>query len=208
MFENLNIGKMFNGMFGKVANNQCRLAIDGNIAVKTSTGYKTYNLTNKRLTNVSDFSFEASDFFFVMPTTKVAVGDIILVSNAPKCVISVDSAESQQITVIDYESSEIQQIVPEHHIFMGSTYFFAKIVSILGSANKKGSISMNKIFKMMMMSSMLNGNGQNNNGFANNGFANLMLMQSMLGGKSDMFDFDFDFAESSDEKPNENDCQK
>lgn len=36
------------------------------------------------------------------------------------------------------------------------------------------------------MSSMLNGNGQNNNGFVN-----LMLMQSMLGGKSDMFDFDF-----------------
>lgn len=197
MFENLNIGKTFNGLFGKVANNQCRLAIDGNIAVKTSTGYKTYNLANKRLTNVSDFSFDAGDFFFVMPTTKVAVGDIILVNNAPKCVIGVDEGESRQITAIDYESDEVQQIVPEHHIFMGSTYFFAKIVSILGSANKKGSISMNKIFKMMMMQSMLN--GQNNSNASNsnaNSFTNLMLMQSMFGGNDDMFDFGGLFGEN------------
>ena len=35
---------MFNGMFGKVAPNMCRLSMSGGIAVKTSTGYKTYKL--------------------------------------------------------------------------------------------------------------------------------------------------------------------
>lgn len=35
---------MFNGMFGKVANGMCRLSMNGGITVKTSNGYKTYDL--------------------------------------------------------------------------------------------------------------------------------------------------------------------
>ena len=48
---------MFNGMFGKVANGMCRLSMNGGIAVKTSNGYKTYNVEKKRLTNCDNFVF-------------------------------------------------------------------------------------------------------------------------------------------------------
>lgn len=48
---------MFNGMFGKVANGMCRLSMNGGIAVKTSAGYKTYNMKNNRLTNCNNFVF-------------------------------------------------------------------------------------------------------------------------------------------------------
>ena len=72
---------MFNGMFGKVANGMCRLSMNGGIAVKTSNGYKTYNVEKKRLTNCDNFVFNiGEEFFFVIPTNKVAIGDIILVA--------------------------------------------------------------------------------------------------------------------------------
>lgn len=35
---------MFNGMFGKIQNGMCRLSYTGGIAVKTSNGYKTYDV--------------------------------------------------------------------------------------------------------------------------------------------------------------------
>ena len=45
------MNEMFNGMFGKVANGMCRLSMNGGIAVKTTNGYKTYDLKKNRLTN-------------------------------------------------------------------------------------------------------------------------------------------------------------
>ena len=52
---------MFNGMFGKIQSGQCRLAMNGRIAVKTSTGYKTYDLKKNRLTNCNNFVFNGMD---------------------------------------------------------------------------------------------------------------------------------------------------
>lgn len=119
MFEN--IQNQFNGLFGKVKSGMCRLTINGNIAVQCSNGYKSYNIKKGTLTNVTNFCFNIGDeMFFVIPTNKVEVGDIILVSGKPKCVTAVDK---KIITVIDYENSEVRQIVPERHVFMGSTYF-------------------------------------------------------------------------------------
>lgn len=42
MFENV-----FNGMFGKIAPGMCRLSMSGGIAVKTNSGYKTYNIKSR-----------------------------------------------------------------------------------------------------------------------------------------------------------------
>lgn len=42
--------ELFNGMFGKVASGMCRLSMNGGIAVKTSGGYKTYDLMTNKLT--------------------------------------------------------------------------------------------------------------------------------------------------------------
>ena len=173
---------MFNGMFGKVSPGMCRLSMSGKIAIKTSTGYKTYNVKTGRLTNCSNFAFDiGEDFFFVIPTNKVSVGDIILVNGKPCAVIGI---EKNAIKTFSYEDSSIREIVPEHHVFMGNTYFYGKIVSMFGNAfGKKG--GMNNIFKYMMMSEMFKGKSSD--------MSSMMPMMMMMGGGiGDMFDGMFD----------------
>ena len=76
MFEN--IQNSFNGLFGKIAPGMCRLTMNGNIAVKCANGYKSYNVKKETLTNVTNFCFNVGDeMFFVIPTNKVEVGDIM-----------------------------------------------------------------------------------------------------------------------------------
>jgi hypothetical protein len=51
-------------------------------------------------------------------------------------------ADKNKITVINYEDSAIDTIVPERHMFMGNAYFYGKIVSMFGNdivKNKKKS---------------------------------------------------------------------
>ena len=148
--------KFFNGFFGKVQPGMCRLTMNGNIAIKCSNDiYRTYNDKQQRLTNVTNFCFDmGSELFFVIPTMKVSEGDIILVEGKPKYVIAISKA---YIEVVDYETSEIKKIVPERHVFMGSSYCYGKIVSMFGS-NFKGGRGLKKIMKMMMMSSLFGGN--------------------------------------------------
>lgn len=184
------MNEFMNGMFGKIAPGMCRLSMNGGIAVKTDSGYKSYNIDTGRLTNCSNFVFDiGEDFFFVIPTNKVKKGDIILVSGKPKCVIE---AQKDKITVINYEDSTIDTILPERHVFMGNTYFYGKIVSMFGDFKaKKGT---NKIMQYMMMSEMMKGNNGNNN--------NLLPFMMMGGNMGDMFSdmFDFDDEESEDEE--------
>lgn len=205
---------MFNGMFGKVQAGMCRITMNGGVAVKTSNGYKTYNLKRETLTNVTNFCFPMGDeFFFVVPTNKVAVGDIILVEKKPKCVIKVDK---KIITVIDYENSEVRQIVPERHVFMGATYFYGKIVSMLGNTLKGGN-GIGNVMKMAIMSSMFSGNkGSADSGsgmFGGMGdMGQMMAMSMMMGGKDnpfgDMFSGMFDnlsLSETEDEEDDDSD---
>lgn len=182
MFETTNL---FNGLCGKVQAGMCRLTMNGDIAVKCSNGYKTYSTKKGRLTNVTNFCFDiGSDFFFVIPTCKVAKGDIILVDGKPKCVIE-KQKDKDVITVIDYESSEIRQLVPERHVFMGSVYYYGKIVSMFGSSFKNGK-GMGNMFKMMMFSQMMN--GKSNTG----DMGSMMAMSMMMGGENNMFGGLFD----------------
>lgn len=195
MFENLQ--EQFGSMFGKLQPGMCKLTMNGNIAVKCSNGYKTYNVKKGTLTNVTNFCFNVDEMFFIIPTNKVAVGDIIIVAGRPKCVTAVDK---KIITVIDYENSEVRQVVPERHVFMGSTYFYGKIISMFGNAFKNGNGMQNAI-KMMMMSQMMGGNGANMN---NGGLGQMMAMSMMMGGGKNSpfdgaFDFDLGFDSSDDE---------
>lgn len=196
MFENLQ--NSFNGMFGKVAPGMCRLTMNGNIAVKCGNGYKSYNVSKGTLTNVTNFCFNIGDeMFFIIPTNKVDVGDIILINGKPKCVTS---ADKKIITVIDYENSEIRQIVPERHVFMGSTYFYGKIVSMFGNSFKGGK-GLGNIMKMMMFSQMMGGNNS-----SNNGLGQMMAMSMFMSDKNNNpFEgmFDFNLSEDDDtEKEN------
>lgn len=195
--------EMFNGMFGKVASGMCRLSMNGGIAVKTSNGYKTYNLKTNKLTNCNSFVFNiGEEFFFVIPTNHVKPGDIIIANGKPKCVIS---ADDNTIKVINYEDSAVQDILPERHVFMGNTYFYGKIVSMFGNDIGKGKGGANKLMSYMLMSQMMG--DKSNNAFGGMGNALPMLMLMGNGGVSNMFDgmfdFDFDGADEEDEDKEE-----
>lgn len=189
--------EMFNGMFGKIAQGMCRLSMSGGIAVKTSNGYKSYNVKTGRLTNCDSFVFDiGEEFFFVVPTNKVETGDIILVGGKPKCVVQ---AEKETITVINYEDSTVETILPERHVFMGSTYFYGKIVSMFGNDFMKGKKGMNKMMSYMVMSEMMKSSSAGSSNM-NSMFPMMMLMNG--GNMSDMFSGMFDgvFEDDTDEE--------
>lgn len=190
------MNNMLNGMFGKVAPGMCRLSMNGGIAVKTSNGYKTYNMKTGRLTNCDSFVFNiGEEFFFVIPTNKAEPGDILLVAGKPKCVIE---AEKNKLTVINYEDSTVETILPERHVFMGNTYFYGKIVSMFGGDLIKGKKGTNKIMQYMMLSEMMKGNSDNNSG---NGMNTMLPLMMMGGNMGSLFDgiFDFDGNENDEE---------
>lgn len=189
-------GDKIGKMFGKIGAGMCRLSINGEIAVKTDSGYKTYNFKTGRLTNCDQFVFDiGEEFFFVIPTNHVKEGDIILVDGKPRCVIEVDK---KKITAINYENSTVDTILPEHHMLLGNSYMYGKIVSLFGNNFKNGKGS-NNIFKYMMMSEMLKGGtGTNMN--------NMLPLMMMSGGSfENMFDgmFDFGFDDNEEEEDDE-----
>lgn len=195
----------FNGMFGKLGAGMCRLTMNGRIAVKTSGGYKSYNVKTGKLTNCSNFVFNiGDDFFFIIPTNKVDVGDIILVKGTPRCVIEVDK---KTLKVMNYEDMTIDTLVPERHVFMGNTYFYGKIVSLMGTNASKGKNGMKQMMQFMMMSQMMSGNtsgGMNMNG---NNMLPMMLM--MNGGSGSLFDGMLDgiFDFGADDTPEATDVE-
>lgn len=191
---------MFNGMFGKIQNGMCRLSYTGGIAVKTSNGYKTYDVKKGKLINCTNFALDiGNDFFFVIPTNKVEKRDIILVDGKPRCVIE---AGKDSIKVVNYENSTVENILPERHVFMGNTYFYGKIVSMFGNNFAKGKDGMSKMMSYMMMSEMLKGNGTN----SNNGMSAMLPFMMMNGsnGFADMFEGMFDFDEDVEDNEDEN----
>lgn len=185
------MNNMFNGMFGKVANGMARIGMNGEIAIRTSNGYKTYNVDTGTLVNCDDFAFDiGQDFFFIIPTNKVQRGDIILAGGKPCCVIEEHPAS---LKVLRYEDGAIQEVAVETHFFMGKQYFYGKIVSMFGNIAKDG--NMNNMMKYMMLSEMMkNGSSGNMN--------NMLPMMMMIGNNNfgNMFDglFDTDKKEMED----------
>lgn len=189
MFENI-----FNGMFAPVAPGYCKLSIKGQIAVRTKSGYKTYDVATGKLVNCDNFAFDADNMFWVIPTFKVEVGDIVLVSGRPHAVIEV---KDNSIRAFCYEDSTIVEVVPEHHVFMGKTYCYGKIFSPFTSL-AKGDDGMQNMMTMMMMSQMF-GNNKGNNNFM--GFNPMMFM--MMGKDNpmmSMFEGAFNFGEDAGAK--------
>ena len=176
----------FNGMFGKLGAGMCRLTMNGRIAVKTSGGYKSYNVKTGKLTNCSNFVFNiGDDFFFIIPTNKVDIGDIILVKGTPRCVIEVDK---KTLKVMNYEDMTIDTIVPERHVFMGNTYFYGKIVSLMGSNASKGKDGMKSMMQFMLMNQMMGGNANMTGAVYGSGSNMLPMMLMMSSGSGSIFD--------------------
>jgi hypothetical protein len=182
-------GNMFNGMFKPVARGYCKMGVDGQVAVKTSTGYKTFNIKNRKLTNCDNFAFDMDGAFWVVPTFKVECGDIVLVNGKPRCVIEVGA---NSIKTFSYEDSTVDEVIPEHHVFMGKTYCYGKIFSPFMNMTKDTG-TMQSMMQMMMMSQMFGGNAS----------GNMNPMMFMMMGKdnpfTDMFNGAFDFGFSTNE---------
>lgn len=186
------MNNMFNGMFGKVKNDMARISMNGDIAIHTSNGYKTYNVDTGALVNCDDFAFDiGQDFFFIIPTNKVQKGDIIIAGGKPCCVIE---ERPNSLKVLRYEDGAIQEVAIEKHFFMGKQYFYGKIVSMFGNIAKDG--NMNNMMKYMMLSEMMKGNNGN--------MSNMLPMMMLMGGGANPFDgmFDgmFDTTTATEEK--------
>lgn len=205
---------LFNGMFMKVQKGMCMLSPCG-IAVKTSAGYRSYNVKTGKLRNCDNMVFSFGDgMFFVIPASRVKPGDIILSGGKPACV---RKAGKDSIEVINYETAAVQTLLPERHIFMGNTWFYGKIVSLFGDgASICGRKNITKMMKFMMMGSLLESGGGTAAGAGGNGsitpaagFNTNMLIPLLLmksGGFDDLFGnlFEEDDSEYSDEDCEEN----
>ena len=188
---------MFNGIFGRIEPGMCRISMSGNIAIKTTNGYKSFDSKTGRLTNCDNFAFDiGEDFFFVIPTNKVEPGDIILAGGRPRCVLEVGKNE---IKTFCYEDSSISTIVPEHHMFMGKNYFYGKIISMFGEMGKgDGNKGIKQMMKFMMLKEMMGGKNGNNSGMA--GMMPMMALMGGFGGSNSFFDGMLDFDDSEDEE--------
>ena len=184
---------LFDGMCGKVAPGLCRLSMDGSIAVRTGAGYRSWDPARRRLVNCDSFVLDAGeDFFFVLPSNRVRTGDIILSGGAPRCVLSVNE---ETITAINYTDATVETLLPEHHIFMGNTYLYGKIVSLFGSGGVKGKKGMSRMMKYMMLSAMMKGK---EGGFP--GLVPLMIgMKGDFGFMEDLFDEPEETAEGEED---------
>lgn len=174
---------MFNNMFGNVKSGLCRISMDGKIAIKTTNGYKTYDVDTGSLVNCDDFAFDiGQDFFFIIPTNKVQKGDIILAGGKPCCVIE---ERPNSLKVLRYEDDAIQEVAIQKHFFMGKQYFYGKIVSLFGDISKNS--NMNNMMKYMMMSKMMKDTNNSN-------MSSMLPMMMLMGNNSfsDMFDGMFD----------------
>ncbi len=184
---------MLEGICGKVAPGLCRLSMSGNIAVKTRAGYRTWDPKTKRLTNCDSFVLDVGeDFFFVIPTNKVRPGDIILAGGTPRCVVS---AGDGTITAINFEDATVETLLPEHHVFMGSTYLYGRIVSLLGKNGVRGKKGTGRIMKYLLLSGMMKGR---------EGGAGSLLPLMFLGGKNDFMDDLLDFGDEEEPEKAEN----
>lgn len=185
---------VLNGMFGSVKAGLCRLTVDGGIAISTPTGYKTYDEKKGQFINCDEFVFDiGTEMFFVVPTNKVVKGDIIIASGDPRYVLNV---QDNMITVVNYKSGTIENILPERHIFLGKEYFYGKIVSMFGDFKKSG--GMRGVFKYMMISKLFSKDNTGNKGILDGN--NMLPMLMMMNGDTDLFSGLFSEIEDSNKK--------
>lgn len=202
---------MFNGMFMKVQKGMCMLSPCG-IAVKTSAGYRSYDVKTGKLRNCDNLVFSFGEgMFFVIPATKVKPGDIILNGGKPACV---RKAGKDSIEVINYETSVVETLLPERHVFMGNTWFYGRVVSLFGDgASICGKGNITRMMKFMMLSSMFEGGaaaaGAGTAGMAaaqNAGNMNMLMPLLLMkdGGLDDLFGNLFEGTDGTGDMDEEN----
>lgn len=179
---------MFNEKFGKVRGNQLALSYDGKIAVKNGNeDYVRYNAETSTVENIKDFVMNNNKFFFIMPVTEVAEGDIIKYNDGFYQVTKVNEAN---IAAINLKNSTMATIVRETIFGM---QFYAKVISLIDPStfgkDNNGMMAMMMlgdedmdIKELMMLQMMTN----SNKGGQANPMMMMLLMDDDMGGDDDM----------------------
>lgn len=188
-----------NAVIGKIQPGCCRLTINGNIAIKTSNGYKYYNAKTGNLTDCSNFVLDiCEDLFMLVPTRTLKPGYIILINGKPVYVL--ETLSKNRVKVMQYEDSSIKEVIPERHALLGRK-FYGRIVSLFGDGfGKKGGGFFKNMLKLKMMGAMMGGRGEDS-GFGGNTLPMMMLMN---GGSLDGL-FDGICGESEDDDDEDGD---
>lgn len=195
--EETNMFSNLGSSFGKIGSDQFRLSING-LAVKGKDGkYITFNPETRELVEVTTGFFDdMKDLLFLMPTTELEVGDIILHQNKPYYItVSKDNV----VKGIDFEDAIESTLVPKTNVF-GMKYY-TKVFNCLGTNNILGTdIASNPmmVYALMggkdfdlskiMMFQALSGQGKGIADFSENPIM-LMALMSNENGKNDLSDF-------------------
>lgn len=186
-----------NMKIGKIESELIRMSINGEIAVKVNNDYKYYDSKKKSLINTDQFIFDIGDeFFFMIPTNKINVGDIILVNNTPAYVLGI---ENDNIEILSYENGSINKILPEKHVILGETYMYSKVVSMLDNKN----MDSKQIMNYMLLNSLF-GNNKSNEKFANvtSSKINPLMLMMLMGNKDNFLSSIFNFNNDSNKDSN------
>ena len=195
--EDTNMFSNLGSSFGKIGSDQFRLSING-LAVKGKDGkYITFNPETRELVEVTTGFFDdMKDLLFLMPTTELEVGDIILHQNKPYYItVSKDNI----VKGIDFEDAIESTLVPKTNVF-GMKYY-TKVFNCLGTNNILGTdIASNPMMayalmggkdfdlSKIMMFQALSGQGKGIADFSENPIM-LMALMSNENGKNDLSDF-------------------
>ena len=195
--EETNMFSNLGSSFGKIGSDQFRLSING-LAVKGKDGkYVTFNPETRELVEVTTGFFDdMKDLLFLMPTTELEVGDIILHQNKPYYItVSKDNI----VKGIDFEDAIESTLVPKTNVF-GMKYY-TKVFNCLGTNNILGTdIASNPMMayalmggkdfdlSKIMMFQALSGQGKGIADFSENPIM-LMALMSNENGKNDLSDF-------------------
>lgn len=195
--EETNMFSNLGSSFGKIGSDQFRLSING-LAVKGKDGkYVTFNPETRELVEVTTGFFDdMKDLLFLMPTTELEVGDIILHQNKPYYItVSKDNV----VKGIDFEDAIESTLVPKTNVF-GMKYY-TKVFNCLGTNNILGTdITSNPMMayalmggkdfdlSKVMMFQALSGQGKGIADFSENPIM-LMALMSNENGKNDLSDF-------------------
>lgn len=114
--------------FGKVADGVLRMSYKSGIAVRTSNGYRVYDVNTGKLDNVTDLCMDLPGMFYTVPCKAYKPGDLIFFDGSMKAVVEVGKVS---VKAFDYERSVIEEIVPETILF-GHKKLYPKVISLMG----------------------------------------------------------------------------
>ena len=205
MFESLT--SVFANMLGTLESDMIRMTFDGKVAVKTTKGYKTYDVDKKKAINMDSLVMPDMAAFLLLPSTKVKTGDIILRDGAFYSIISIDDATNELIGY-NYEAGKKETIVRETHCFLGNTYFYSKlfspILSFFGNKPKsddkkedgsKDTEASEDTMSALLPLAMMSQNGDMNSilplmlmskmeGKEDSGMLKMLMLSNMMGGSN------------------------